>query len=40
MAQGVEVIHRGAGGDMRDTRLLPEHLDAADAVVSICKTVQ
>ena len=39
-AQGIEAVHWGQSGDVRDARLLPRHLDEADAVVSIGKTVQ
>jgi hypothetical protein len=39
-AEGVDVSHWGRHGDVRNTRLLPQHLDEADAVVSIGKTVQ
>ena len=39
-SQGIEAVHWGQSGDVRGARLLPRHLDEADAVVSIGKTVQ
>ena len=39
-ARGIDVKRWGRGGDVRNMRLLPKHLDDVDAVVSIGKTVQ
>lgn len=38
-AQGIAVAHWGLGGDTTGQRITPEALDAADAVVSIGKTI-
>lgn len=38
-AQGVEVVHWGSRGDIRETRLSPADLAKADAVLTIGKTV-
>jgi hypothetical protein len=38
-AAGVETIHWGHGGDVRDKRLMPADIAGADAVITIGKTV-
>jgi len=38
--RGIRTTHYGTGGDIENTRIMPEHFDATDAVLCIGKSVQ